>query len=365
MRPLSAAPEGERRPPAALDLLTLALLPRLAPPAMRKLYDLGPVADVLADPDAHVGLLSADALALLRRKGEAERRTDEERRRAAALGVRIVARDEAAFPALVARIFDPPPVLYVRGRLEAEDAERGVAIVGARAATPAGRALARAMSSDLASAGATIVSGLARGIDTAAHLGALDGGGRTVAVLGCGVDRIYPPENKALAKRIEETGAVVSEFPLGTPPLPHHFPQRNRIIAGWSRGLVVVEAAARSGALNTARTAADENRDVMAVPGHPSQPACEGTNQLLRDGAAFVRDARDVAAELGFQLVPESAQAVQDPVLGALRRDAPLSLEDLRARSGLETPDLLARLSQLELRDAVRRLPGALFVRHH
>jgi DNA processing protein len=365
MRPLSAAPEGERRSPAALDLLTLALLPRLAPPKVRKLFDLGPIADVLADPDALVGLLSAEALALLRRKGEAERRTDEERRRAAALGVQIVARDEADFPALVARIFDPPPVLYVRGRLESGDAERGVAIVGARAATPAGRSLARAMSSDLASAGATIVSGLARGIDTAAHHGALDGGGRTVAVLGCGVDRIYPPENTALAKRIEEQGAIVSEFPLGTPPLPHHFPQRNRIIAGWSRGVVVVEAAARSGALNTARTAADENRDVMAVPGHPSQPASEGTNQLLRDGAAFVRDARDVAAELGFQLPAENAQAVQDPVLGALRRDAPLSLEDLRARSGLETPALLARLSQLELRDAVRRLPGALFVRHH
>jgi DNA processing protein len=179
------------------------------------------------------------------------------------------------------------------------------------------------------------------------------------------VDRIYPPENAALGKRIAETGAVVSEFPLGTPPLPHHFPQRNRIIAGWSRGVVVVEAAARSGALNTARTAADENRDVMAVPGHPSQPACEGTNQLLRDGAAFVRDARDVAAELGFELPSESPQAIQDPLLGALRRDAPLSLEDLRAKSGLETPELLARLSQLELRDAVRRLPGALFVRHH
>jgi DNA processing protein len=126
-----------------------------------------------------------------------------------------------------------------------------------------------------------------------------------------------------------------------------------------------VEAAARSGALNTARTAADEGRDVMAVPGHPSQPACEGTNQLLRDGAALVRDARDVAAELGFELSSGSGQAVQDPVLGVLRRDAPLSLEDLRARSGLETPDLLARLSQLELRDEVRRLPGALFVRHH
>jgi DNA processing protein len=253
----------------------------------------------------------------------------------------------------------------VRGRLQAEDAARGVAIVGARAATPAGRSLARALSRDLASAGTTIVSGLARGIDTAAHQGALEGAGRTVAVLGSGIDRIYPPENAALAKRIEETGAVVSEFPLGTPPLPHHFPQRNRIIAGWCRGVVVVEAAARSGALNTARTALDENREVMAVPGHPSQPACEGTNQLLRDGAAFVRDARDVAAELGLELSSENAQAVQDPLLGALRRDAPLSLEDLRAKSGLETPDLLARLSQLELRDEVRRLPGALFVRHH
>jgi len=364
MRPLSAAPEGERRPPAALDLLTLALLP-LAPRAVRQLLDRGPICDVLADPEAHEDLLSAAALALLRRPGEAQRKTDEERRRAAALGVRIVPRDEADFPSLVGRIFDPPPVLYVRGRLQVEDAQRGVAIVGARAATPAGRALARAMSRDLAEAGATVVSGLARGIDTAAHQGALDAGGRTVAVLGCGVDRIYPPENAALAKRIEETGAIVSEFPLGTPPLPQHFPQRNRIIAGWCRGVVVVEAAARSGALNTARTAADENRDVMAVPGHPSQPACEGTNQLLRDGAAFVRDARDVAAELGLELPAEIAQPVQDPVLAALRRDAPLSLEDLRARSGLETPDLLARLSQLELRDAVRRLPGALFVRHH
>jgi DNA processing protein len=253
----------------------------------------------------------------------------------------------------------------VRGRLEADDSERSVAIVGTRAATPAGRTLARAMSRDLAAAGATVVSGLARGIDTAAHLGALDGNGRTVAVLGCGIDRIYPPENAGLAKAIEPRGAIVSEFPLGTPPLPHNFLRRNRLIVGWSRGVVVVEAAQRSGALNTARTAADEGRDVMAVPGHPSQKACEGTNQLLRDGAALVRDARDVAAELGFELPGESAQTIQDPVLGALRRDAPLSLEDLRARSGLETPDLLARLSQLELRDEVRRLPGALFVRHH
>ena len=364
MRPLSAAPEGERRLPAALDLLTLALLPGLAPRAARILAGRGPLPGVLSDPDAHTDLLSAEAQARLR-SGEAQRAADDEHRRATALGVRIVGWDEADFPALLTRIFDPPPVLYVRGRLEADEGERSVAIVGTRAATPAGRTLARAMSRDLAAAGATVVSGLARGIDTGAHLGALDGNGRTVAVLGCGIDRIYPPENAGLAKAIEPRGAIVSEFPLGTPPLPHHFLRRNRLIVGWSRGVVVVEAARRSGALNTARTAADEGRDVMAVPGHPSQPACEGTNQLLRDGAALVRDARDVAAELGFELPGENGQTVQDPVLDALRRDAPLSLEDLRARSGLETPDLLARLSQLELCEEVRRLPGALFVRHH
>ena len=273
--------------------------------------------------------------------------------------------DEADYPLLLKETYDPPPVLWVRGKLDGGEGPRSVAIVGSRAATPAGRALARAMSRDLAAAGATIVSGLARGTDTAAHLGAVDADGRTVAVLGSGLDHIYPRENAPLARRIEEKGVVVSEFPLGTPPLPHHFPQRNRVIAGWCRGVVVVEAARRSGALNTARTAADENREVMAVPGHPSQAACEGTNQLLRDGAALVRDARDVAAELGFAMAEEAVQTVQDPVLDALRRDAPLSLEDLRARSGLETPDLLARLSQLELRDEVRRLPGALFVRHH
>jgi DNA processing protein len=364
MRPLSAAPEGERRLAAALDLLILALLPGLVPRAVRILAERGPLPAALADPDAHADVWTKEAHALLR-SGEAQRRADDEQRRADALGVRIVGCGEPGYPLLLSHIFDPPPVLYVRGRLEADEGERSVAVVGARAATPAGRALARAMSRDLAAAGATIVSGLARGIDTAAHQGALDAGGRTVAVLGSGLDRIYPPENAALARAIERDGAIVSEFPLTTAPLPHHFPRRNRLIAGWARGVVVVEAARRSGALNTARTAADEGRDVMAVPGHPSQAAWEGTNQLLRDGAALVRDARDVAAELGFELPAPGLQPVPDPLLAALRRDAPMSLEALRARSGLETPDLLARLSQLELRDEVRRLPGALFVRHH
>jgi DNA processing protein len=368
MRPLfGGLYDAERRKArlsSTFDLLTLALLPGATPRGWAALASRGALADVLADPEPHADLLGADAVAFLRR-GDARRRVDEEQRRAASLGVRIVGRDEPEFPALLLRIFDPPAVLYVRGALEADEGETSVAIVGSRACTPTGRTLARTMARDLAAGGATVVSGLARGIDTAAHQGALDASGRTVAVLGSGMDVLYPPENAALARAIEEKGAVVSEFPLGTRALPHHFPRRNRVIAGWSRAVVVVEAAARSGALNTAHTAADEGRDVMAVPGHPSQPACEGTNRLLREGAVLVRDARDVAEELGVDVPSEVPQPAADPLLGAFRRGAPVSLDDLRARSGLETPELLARLSQLELRDEVRRLPGALFVRHH
>ena len=250
-------------------------------------------------------------------------------------------------------------------RLEGDDGGCIVAVVGARKATPAGRALARKLARDLASAGAVVVSGLARGIDSEAHRGALDGRGRTVAVLGSGLDCLYPPENAELAARIARSGAVVSEFPFGTGPHAGNFPRRNRVIAGWSRAVVVVEAAARSGALNTAHTAVDEGRDVMAVPGHPSQPSCEGTNRLLREGAVLVRGAQDVAEELGLEVPTAAPELAADPLLGVLRADAPASLEELRQRSGLETPELLARLSQLELRDEVRRLPGSLFVRHH
>ena len=224
--------------------------------------------------------------------------------------------------------------------------------------------LARGMGRDLAAAGATVVSGLARGIDTAAHRGALDAGGRTVAVLGSGLDRLYPPENEALAGAIAERGALVSEFPLGTTPYPANFPRRNRVIAGWSRAVVVVEAAERSGALVTARAALEEGREVLAVPGHPSQPTSAGCNQLIRDGAALVRGAQDVAQEIGLlplEVAPEAAPG--DDVLAALRDDTPSSLEELGRRSGLETPALLVRLTELELADKVRRLPGALFVR--
>jgi DNA processing protein len=345
-------------------LLALALVPGLRPRTIAQLLSRAPSREIVADPDAHDDVLSDDARGRLR-SGRALEAAIAEEAAAARLGVTLVGVDDPSYPALLRRTCDPPAVLYVRGTLDDGAGAAAVAVVGARKATPAGLTLARAMARDLASWGVTVVSGLARGIDTAAHEGALDGGGRTVAVLGCGIDVCYPRENARLAARVAAAGAVVSEFPLGTPPLPDHFPRRNRVIAGWSPATVVVEAAARSGALNTARLAADEGRDVLAVPGHPTQALAEGTNQLIRDGAGLVRGAADVAAELGLVAPRASVAAPADPVLRALAEDTPATLEEIRLRSGLETGALLARLTDLELRDEIRRLPGPLFVRHH
>jgi DNA processing protein len=346
---------------SSFDLLTLALLPALPSRARHELARRGPLADALERPGAHADVFGEPAVAALR-SGAARRRAADEARRAATLGVRIVGRDEHGYPAWLRRTYDPPPVLWVRGRMAADEGERAVAVVGARAATGLGLALARTLARDLASAGVTVVSGLARGIDTAAHQGALEARGRTVAVLGSGLDALYPAENAALARRIEEDGAVVSEFPLGTPPLKPNFPRRNRTIAGWARATVVVEAGSRSGALSTARAALDEGREVMAVPGHPSQPAAEGTNALIRDGAALVRGAADVLGELGVT-PPAGEQSPRDEVLAALTRGVPASVDEIQARCGLAVPALLARLAELELAAAVVRLPGALFLR--
>jgi DNA processing protein len=173
---------------------------------------------------------------------------------------------------------------------------------------------------------------------------------------------VYPPENAELARRILTDGAVLSEYPPGTPPLPAHFPRRNRVIAGLAAAVVVVEAGRRSGALVTARLALDEGREVMAVPGHPSSELAWGVNQLLKDGAALVRDAQDVAAELGLELRAVPVPAAEDPVLARLGR-GPASADELGAASGMDTAALLAHLTELELQDRVRRLPGALYVR--
>ena len=345
------------------DLLTLSLLPGMSPRACRDLAARAALIEALGRPQDHADLFGEGGCALLS-SGAARRKAEEEQRRAAALGARIVGRDEPDYPPLLRHVYDPPPILYVQGTLVAGEGDDSLAIVGSRAASPQGTTLARALARDLAAAGLAVVSGLARGVDTAAHQGALDGGGRTIAILGSGLDRLYPVDNARLARAVAGSGAVVSEFPLGTSAQPGHFPRRNRIIAGWGRAVVVVEAAQRSGALVTARCALDEGREVMAVPGHPSAPGSAGTNALIRDGAVLVRGAADVAEALGLELAASrEGDAGADPVLAALSLDAPATVEDVQRRTGRPASEVLGRLSELELASRVRRLPGSLFVR--
>ena len=341
------------------DLLTLAMLPDGAA-AFRALRDREPLEQAVSHPDEHADVLRP-ALRRLLRSGEARRAAEEELGRTRRAGVRLVAFGEPDYPALLTRIYAPPPILWVRGQPIDPGNSREVAMVGSRAASAVGRELARRMAGDLALAGASVISGFARGIDTAAHRGALEASGHTVAVLGSGVDRIYPAENEALVGRLLEHGAIVSEQPLGAPPLARNFPRRNRIIAGWCHGLVVVEAAERSGALITARCALEEGREVMAVPQHPGYRHGEGSNALIRDGARLVRDGAGVALELGLELAPSAAENASLPAWLPAR--VPATLDQLKASSGLESGPLLGALGELEIRGEVRRLPGALYIR--
>ncbi len=348
----------------ALDFLTLQLAPGLTPGAARRACSGVAVAEVVSHPRDFGDVLPTAAVEALL-SGAPRRRAEDELASASRRGLSLVTLDDPLYPPLLRETHDPPLALYVWGALVAGEGARSVAVVGARAASPAGMALARSIGAGLAEAGLTVVSGLARGIDGTAHVGALEGGGRTVAVLGCGLARVYPDEHEELAGRIAERGgAIVSELPLETPPLRAHFPQRNRIIAGWSPAVVVVEAGTRSGALVTARLALDGGRDVYAVPGHPSQETAAGTNQLIRDGAALIRCTQDILDEMGVAHTTTRQAAEADPLLRHLSSSAPATLETLQAQSGLGAPDLLQRLTELELAGRVQRLPGALYVRN-
>jgi DNA processing protein len=262
-------------------------------------------------------------------------------------------------------IYDAPPELWVRGLLDALQGPL-VAIVGARAASQSAREVASSLAFDLVRRGMTVVSGMARGVDAAAHRGALEAGGRTVAVLGCGVDVVYPTEHRELAAAIAGAGALVSELPPGTPPLPHHFPLRNRIISGLSRAVVVVEAGEKSGSLITARCALEQGREVMAVPGSTLSGRNRGSHALLKDGAKLVEGVDDILEELGS--APSASAAVVDdkPLLHNglfldLRRGDSYGLEELAEMTGLSVSDLLPRLLELELGGRIERLPGGRF----
>ena len=263
---------------------------------------------------------------------------------------------DPAYPALLDCISDPPPVLWVRGDPTVL-LRPAVAIVGSRAATDYARQVARRLGAELAGHGVVVVSGLARGADSAAHGGALDAGGLTVAVLGCGPDRVYPAEHADLARAIVGQGAIVSELGPGAPPLPEHFPLRNRIISGLSLAVVVVEASEKSGSLITARCATDQGRDVMAVPGSVLSGRNRGSHSLLKDGAQIVETAEDVLEGLGWSTAPapssRSSPMNTDPVLARMEPGERYRLDDLIDLTGVAGPRLLTRLTELELQGKV------------
>lgn len=299
-------------------------------------------------------------------------------RRAAAASITAIPWSDAAYPVALTTLADPPPVLWTRGRLAALGAP-AVAIVGSRAASPYGLSVAEQLAGDLAACGLVIVSGLARGVDSAAHRGALAAGGVTVAVLGSGVDVMYPPEHASLATAIDKDGAVISELVPGTGPQPWLFPLRNRIISGLSRAVVVIEAGEKSGSLITARCALDQGRDVLAVPGNVLSGRNRGAHGLLRDGATIVESADDILEELGMAHrtagvrspgadasrgpTPTAHCGGTDPVLDCLVPGEACDLDAIAERSGLPSPRLLPRLFDLELQGLVRRVGGGRFVR--
>jgi DNA processing protein len=349
------------------DLLNFVALSLTAPPWWRH-----------AAEQLRRGCGPADTLDLVaagRARGEPDKASKLRSRAARAIRaaqserVTAVPWSDPAYPAALMTLADPPFVLWVRGSVSALNTP-AVAIVGARAASPYAVAVAQRLAADLVAAGLAVVSGLARGVDSAAHRGALGNGGTTVGVLGSGVDVIYPPEHRSLAGEMETSGAVISELVPGTAPHPHFFPLRNRIISGLARAVVVIEAGEKSGSLITARCALEQGRDVLAVPGNVLSGRNRGAHALLRDGAAIVESVDDVLAQLGMPMVrggaavaPRQNGGAGDPILSCLTPGEPSNLDDIADRSGLNPSRLLPRLFELELQGAIVRIGGGRFVR--
>jgi DNA processing protein len=282
--------------------------------------------------------------------------------------VAVLICDDPNYPSRLKEIYDYPPVLYVRGSLPADD-EPCLAIVGTRRPTVYGRQVTEEIVADLARSGITIISGLARGIDSVAHRAALDAGGRTVAVFGSGLDIVYPGENAKLAQTIIERGALVSECPLGVKPKAENFPLRNRIMSGLSLGVLVMEAGERSGALITAHQAAEQNREVFAVPGSILSPASQGTNRLIQEGAKLVQNYTDVLQELNLAIVVQQAEMrefspaneIESAILEQLSSE-PNHIDEICRRSGLTMPEVSSTLSMLELKGIARQIGSMNYV---
>ncbi len=294
--------------------------------------------------------------------------------RAKRAGIEIIDFWDELYPENLKRIYDPPAFIFIKGSLEKTD-RYAIAMVGTRMPSSYGKLVAEKIAAELAQQGLTIVSGLARGIDTISHWAAVRAGGRTLAVMGCGLDYIYPAENKNLADKIVEQGALISEFPLGTKPDAMNFPRRNRIVSGLSLGTIVVEAGTKSGALLTANYALEQSREVFAVPGNINSPKSAGTNQLIKDGAKLITDAKDILIELEPQLkrflreedvrikeLPADLTELEKLLLSRLSHE-PIHIDMLSAAIGKSTAETLSALLPLEFRDLVKQLPGKMFIR--
>ena len=371
------------------DWVELNMTPGIGPRAAAKLLErFGSAGAVYSATRSELEQLrlspeAVDAIIARDLQADAEAEIDAVR----ALGGDIILLDDGVYPSSLREIYDPPIVLYVKGAWSECLDQPCIGVVGSRRCSTYGQNAAVMLARDLAQRGVTVVSGFARGIDAAAHRGALEAGGRTVAVLGTGLDEVYPRDHKKLATDIlEHGGALVTQFPLQTPPVSENFPYRNRIISGLSLGIVVVEAAENSGSLITARLAIEQNREVFAVPGNITSRNSFGTNYLIKGaGAKLVQQWQDVASELPPQiaakllppavtvksktiadrlsLVPEGLSATETSVFKLLTPDSPAHVDWLADKSKLPVSQLTAALLTLEIKDLIRALPGRCFVR--
>jgi DNA processing protein len=357
--------------------LALNLLPKIGPVRVRRLLEVfGSPERILTAKTREILGVDGFGVDLAEAVAGWESRIDlsRELRRIKEENLTLLTQEDALYPKLLKRIYDPPLVLYVRGQLTERD-HNALAIVGSRHTTQYGLATSKKLAFQLAYAGYTIISGLARGIDTAAHEGALASKGRTVAIIGAGLGKLYPPENAALADKIAEQGAVVSEFPVDYPPDKQSFPLRNRIVSGWSCGVIVTEAPSRSGSLITAQQAAEQGRTVYAVPGNIDRPSSHGCNKLIQEGAKLIMDGADVLDDLMTlfptqPFAPKTEEAKpgitlagdEEKVYAALGTSE-THINELGDKTGLTLPTISATLMKLEMKRVVKPLPGKFYVR--
>ena len=356
----------------------LSLVSGIGPRTYRQLVDaFGGPEEVLRARPSELRALPGIGVKLAREIGLADQNVDidDELKRCKDFGIDIAEVRDATYPRRLTEIFDPPSVIYRQGRMLPQD-ELAIAIVGTRHPSPYGVTQAERFAKGLANAGLTIVSGLARGIDAVAHRGALAVGGRTLAVLGSGILSLYPPDHRSLADEIVKHGALLSEFPTLQPPKAGAFPQRNRLVSGLSLGVIVIEAAERSGALISARHAMDQNREVFALPGRVDNRNSRGCHRLIRDGAKLIETIDDVLAELGPLATPtkiDSKTAVHHPaelrlnereqaILQAIDKE-PTSIDAIMGKTAFPVQQILATVSVLEMRRLVRRISGTTLIR--